>query len=158
MNYFKIDIENEPQLALHHLSLDFRPFLHSHSCCSSPPITRTFLQSAAAGPDLPLFACSYLHLDWTPATAPGNRRISTLHLLTDFISISFMSKVPSLSTYFSISWRLIFIEFYECFKCILTMKTYLEISVNSIQYIYMLLRITYVKGTRPNKAFQRTKE
>lgn len=97
LNYFKIDIENKPQLALHHLSLDFHPFLHSHSCCSSQPITRIFPRSVEAGLGLPLFACSCLHLDWTPAIAPGNRRISTLNLLDDFISIPFMSKIPSLS-------------------------------------------------------------
>lgn len=38
------------------------------------------------------------------------------------------------------------------------MKTYLEISINSIQYIHMLLRITYVKGMSPHKAFQSAKE
>lgn len=89
LNYFKIDTENKPQLALHHLSLGFRPFLHSHSCCSSQPITQIFLQWGEAGLDLPLFACSYLHLDWTPAIAPGNR-ISTINLLKDFLYFYFI--------------------------------------------------------------------
>lgn len=85
LNYFKTDTENKPHLALHHLSLGFHPFLHFHSCCFSQPITRIFLQLVEAGRDLPLFACSYLHLDWTPAIAPWNRRISSLNLLKDFL-------------------------------------------------------------------------
>lgn len=53
LDYFKIYLENEPQLALHHLLLDFHPILHSHSCCSSQPITQIFLQLVEAGLDLP---------------------------------------------------------------------------------------------------------
>ena len=55
LDYFKIDLENRPQLALHHLLLDFHPFLHSHSCCSSQPITRIFLQLVEAGLGLPWY-------------------------------------------------------------------------------------------------------
>lgn len=63
---------NPPPLALLPLWFDCRPPLHSHNCCSSQPTIRISPQSDVAGQDQPWFACSYPHLDWTPATEPGN--------------------------------------------------------------------------------------
>lgn len=110
LDYFKIDLENEPQLALHHLLLDFHPFLHFHSCCSSQPITRIFLQLVEAGLGLPWFACSYPHPDWTPATAPGNRN-PILNLLMELPLFLLRSKILSLLIYLSFIWSLTFLEY-----------------------------------------------
>lgn len=115
LDYFKIDLENRPQLAPHHLLLDFQPFLHSHSCCSSQPITRIFLQLVEAGLGLPWFACSYLRPDWTPVTVPGNRIaiLSLLNLLMEFPLFLFhlCQKSQVFLTYLPLSWSLVFPEY-----------------------------------------------